>query len=125
VLGVLDVLFHVIHLSFIVINLTFWMSFRTLRIAQITLLLTLISWFGFGIFYGFGYCFLTDWHWQVKESLGEKNLPLSYVKYILDKVTGSDLNADMIDKGTMAALLIAVTGCVVQSIRSYNRSGPR
>ena len=120
-----DIAFHVIHVTCIVINLTFWFSFRTLRIAQVTQVLTLISWFGFGFVYGFGYCFLTDWHWQIKEKLGEKNLPLSYIKYVLDHVTGSNWNADLVDKVTLACLFVAVTGCLVQSVRSYNRSGPR
>lgn len=121
-LEVLDTLFHVIHISFIIINTTFWMSKRTLRIAQVTLLATLTSWFGFGIFYGFGYCFLTDWHWQIKEKLGETDLPLSYIKLVMDRTTGRDWNAEVIDKATMIILILSVTGCIIQTFRLRNRN---
>lgn len=117
----IDVILHVIHLSVIVINLTFWMSFRTLRIAQITLILTLISWVGFGYYYGFGYCFLTDWHWQIKESAGDSDLPLSYIKLVLDRSTGKEFSLELIDKSTMAALIISLLGCSIQSIRAWKR----
>lgn len=114
---ILNILFHFLHLAVIFVNLTFWLSFRTLRIAQITQILTLINWFGFGLYYGFGYCFLTDWHWQIKEKLGEKDVPSSYIKYVLDEVTGSNWDADKINYWTMAALFISVIGCLVQTIR--------
>ncbi len=108
----LDDLFHVLHLSAIVVNLTFWVWRRTLRIAQVTLGLTLASWFGFGLVYGFGYCFLTDWHWRLKHLMGERDLPASYVKYVLDGVT-------------LAALLVSVLGCGVMTIyRRRSRSLP-
>ncbi|HUR31773.1 MAG TPA: hypothetical protein VMZ69_10110 [Saprospiraceae bacterium] len=32
--------------------------------------LTIASWFIIGLWKGFGYCFLTDWHWRIKEKLG-------------------------------------------------------
>jgi hypothetical protein len=121
ILHFLDIFFHVLHLAVIVVNLTFWMSFRTLRLAQITLTLTMISWIGFGFRYGFGYCFLTDWHWQVKERLGEMDLPASYIKYLFDQATGRDWNPEAIDIGTGIAFGLAVVGCVIQTIRKIMR----
>ncbi len=120
-LEILDILFHVFHLSIIIINVTFWMSFRTLLIAQVTLLLTFISWFGLGLIYGFGYCFLTDWHWQVKEELGEKNLPSSYIKLVVDRTFGVDANPEMIDQWTMVILIISLVGCGIQTFRKWKK----
>ena len=82
-----------------------------------TLILTFISWVGFGYYYGFGYCFLTDWHWQLKEKAGETDLPLSYIKLVLDRTTGKNINPELIDKSTMVALLISLLGCSVQTVR--------
>ncbi len=121
----LNVFFHFVHLSIIIINITFWMSLRTLRIAQITLLLTFISWFGLGIIYGFGYCFLTEWHWQVKEKLGEMNLPLSYIKLVVDRTFGLDANPELIDQWTMAILIISLLGCSIQSVRQWRATSRR
>ena len=115
---VLDLLFHVFHVTIILINVTFWMSFRTLRIAQITLLLTLISWVGFGFIYGFGYCFLTDWHWQVKESLGDSDLPMSYIKLVVDRTLGINSDVKLIDQWTTIVLVLSIVGCSVQTIRN-------
>lgn len=118
----LDVFFHVLHLSLIVVNLTFWMSFRTLRIAQVTLILTFVSCVGFGFYYGIGYCFLTDWHWSVKEKLGQINLPSSYIKYVLDRVTGTNWNTELVNKVTTLGLVVSFLGCMVQTIRKKMRT---
>lgn len=121
-LELLDILFHIFHISIIVINTTFWLSLRTLRIAQVTLVLTAISWFGFGFFYGFGYCFLTDWHWQIKEELGETNLPLSYIKLVLDRTTGMNWEPEVVDKWTFIVLIVSVLGCLIQTFRPRKMS---
>jgi len=120
-IGILNIIFHVIHISVITINLTFWMSFKTLRIAQVTLILTVFSWVGFGFYYGFGYCFLTDWHWQLKESAGETDLPYSYIKLVLDYITGRDIDPVLIDRFTILALIISLLGCAVQSVRAWKK----
>lgn len=64
------------------------------------------------LFYGFGYCPLTDWHWDILHSLGETNLPSSYVKYLADRLTGLDFDPGRIDLATgisyVAALMISV-----------------
>lgn len=113
----LDIFFHVFHLSIIIINVTFWMSFRTLVFAQISMILTLISWVGFGYFYGFGYCFLTDWQWQIKEKLGESNLPASYVKLVVDRTFAVDVNSTLVDQWTIGILVFSLMGCLIQTIR--------
>ena len=120
-LEALDIIFHILHLSIILINLTFWMSFRTLKIAQATVSLTLVSWLGFGFFYGFGYCFLTDWQWQVKEKLGQTNLPASYIKYVLDLITGMNLNPELVDRMALVGLSFSVLGCLIQTIRKIRK----
>lgn len=120
-LEALDVIFHILHLSIILINLTFWMSFRTLKIAQATVSLTLVSWLGFGFFYGFGYCFLTDWQWQVKEKLGQTNLPASYIKYVLDLITGMNWNPELVDRMALVGLSFSVLGCLIQTIRKIRK----
>ena len=116
-----DFLFHAIHITFIIINVICWMSFRTLKIAQVTLSLTLVSWIGFGFKYGFGYCFLTDWHWQLKERMGEIDLPHSYIKLVLDRSTGYDWNPQVVDQATTAVLIISLMGCLIQSYRAKKR----
>lgn len=116
-LELLNIVFHLFHLSIIFINVFFWMSFRTLRIAQVTLVLTFLSWFGLGLVYGFGNCFLTEWHWQVKEKLGETNLPSSYIKLVVDRTFGTDVDPGLVDQWTMGILVFSLIGCIIQTIR--------
>jgi hypothetical protein len=69
---------------------------------------TLLSWFLLGIWFGIGYCPVTDWHWQIKQSLGEEDLPASFVKYFLDQLTGQDLNSVFIDFLTIVPFIAAI-----------------
>lgn len=117
----LNVFFHVFHISIILINTTFWMSLRTLWISQITLLLTFVSWVGFGFVYGFGYCFLTDWHWQVKEHLGERDLPLSYIKLVIDRSFQTDVDSELVNQWAIIFLAISLLGCTLQTLRKRFR----
>ncbi|MCD4791284.1 MAG: DUF2784 domain-containing protein, partial [Bacteroidales bacterium] len=74
----LDTFFVVFHTALIIFNLFGWIWKPTRRLNLITLLLTGASWFILGIFYGIGYCPLTDWHWQVLHKLGIYDVPNSY-----------------------------------------------
>ena len=112
----LDLLFTIIHVALIVFNLTGWIWKRTRRLHLITLLLTAASWAILGIWYGLGYCPLTDWHWQVKEKLGETALPNSFVKFILDKLLGTDLPVALVDNITLFSLLAAVVAAAVVNL---------
>jgi ABC-type multidrug transport system permease subunit len=108
----LNILYTVAHLVLIGFNLTGWIWKRTRKAHLITLALTIGSWFVLGIWYGWGYCPLTDWHWDVKEKMGETNLPNSFIKYFADKITGSDINASIIDAITLGSLIAAVVASV-------------
>jgi hypothetical protein len=60
------------------------------------------------VLYGWGYCPCTDWHWQVKQALGETDLPYSYVKYYADRLTGLDWDPLIIDAAVLALGLLAL-----------------
>jgi hypothetical protein len=92
----------------IVFNLFGWIFSRLRKANLITLLLTGFSWFVLGLFYGIGYCPLTDWHFMILEKLGNKNLPASYIKYIVDRLTGSNVNAQLTDILTVIFFLVAL-----------------
>ena len=94
---ILNFIFVVFHTCLTLFNLTGWLWRRTRRIHLITIGLTILSWFGLGLFYGWGYCPCTEWHWQVKYKLGEIDLPYSYVKYYADKLTGLSCDSLVVD----------------------------
>jgi hypothetical protein len=102
--------YHAVHLAVIALS-TFgwlWSRFHVLHVAL--LISILLSWGVAGIFYGFGYCFLTDWHWEVRRRLGIRDDPHSYTKLLFDAVTGREIAPFIVDFVTVIGLVIGVTG---------------
>ncbi len=108
----LDWFFVVFHGALVLFNLTGWIWPRTRRLHLAVIGLTVLSWVGLGLFWGWGYCPFTEWHWQVKRTLGETGLPASYVKYYADQATGrawepATIDAIVVGCGVGALLLSA------------------
>ncbi|QNL49045.1 DUF2784 domain-containing protein [Olivibacter sp. SDN3] len=102
----LDLLLTLLHLVIIGFNLLGWIWRATRKLHFYVILATAFSWLVLGIWFGIGYCPITDWQWQVKKELGEKDLPNSFIKYIVDKLTGLNSDADWID--TITAISFAI-----------------
>ena len=107
-LKVLDVFMLVFHACFIVFVLLGWMVPAWRRVHLVCVWLTAASWSLLGLFYGFGYCPFTDWHWRILERLGERGLPASYVQYLFARVAGIRMSADFADGITLMGLLMAM-----------------
>jgi len=104
----LDIFFVVFHTVLIIFNLFGWIWKKTRRLNLITLLLTGASWFILGIFYGIGFCPLTEWHWQVLEKLGKTGLPDSYITYLIDRLTGISPSERWVDFLTVGLYFLAL-----------------
>lgn len=114
VLAALDWLLTALHVAVIVGFVVLWLPPATVRIHRWLVGLTAFSWLVIGYFFGFGYCFLTDWHWQIKRARGITDLPGSFLKYAGDYATGADLPASTVD--TVAASVF-VGGCAAALFR--------
>ena len=112
----LDVFFVVLHTSLILFNLFGWIWKPLRKLNLITLLLTGSSWFILGIFYGIGYCPLTDWHWQILRKLGKYDLPNSYIEYLVERLTGLDVQTKLTDNATMILYFTALIISLVLNI---------
>ncbi len=104
----LDIGFIIFHTVLILFNLFGWIWKATRRWNLVTLLLTAFSWFGLGIWYGFGYCPCTDWHWMVRRELGYTDMPNSYIKFLIQQLTGLNIDAGVVDMGTAVLFFLAV-----------------
>lgn len=104
----LDVLFFVFHILIIGFNLFGWIipKFRKAHLWLVAA--TLFSWLVLGIWKGWGYCILTDWHWDVKRELGERNLPNSFIKYLTNNILGFDWSSNTVDIITLGTFVIAI-----------------
>lgn len=114
-----DILFLWLHIIIILFNLFGWIWIKTRKMHLIVALITLSSWLFLGIWYGLGYCFLTDWHWEVKQKLGETNLPASFVKYFLDEYTQLEFSANVVDWITGISFLSAILISIYLNFKSY------
>jgi len=103
-----DYFFLVFHTGLIVFNLTGWM-WRPLRKWHLAcILLTFASWLLLGIWYGLGYCPLTDWHWDILRQRGIRDLPDSYVGYLLERLLGLSMKAELVDGFTVGFAVLAL-----------------
>ena len=106
-LRILDLLLTLLHFVIIGFNLLGWIWKRTRRLQLIVVCATAACWFVLGIWFGIGYCPITDWDWQIKQKLGEHNLPDSFIKYYADMIVGHSVNASLIDTLTAAGFFMA------------------
>jgi len=106
-LRILDLLLTLLHFVIIGFNLLGWIWKRTRRLHLIVVCATAACWFVLGIWFGIGYCPITDWDWQIKQKLGEHNLPDSFIKYYADMIVGHSVNASLIDTLTAAGFFMA------------------
>ena len=107
-LFLLDIFLSFLHFAIIGFNLFAWIWPATRKAHLITMATTAFSWFGLGLFYGWGYCPITEWEWKVKTKLGETNLPNSFIKYYADKITGKEISTSLVDNITLGCFLAAV-----------------
>src|SRR5215216_3050376 len=117
----LDKFFLVFHTLVIAFNLFGWICQKTRKANLALLLLTAISWFVLGLFYGLGYCPLTDWHWQVLRKIGRADLPYSYIKYLADRITGLDFDAGLVEKATASLFFMALAASIFVNVRDYRK----
>lgn len=116
----LDIGFLIFHTVFILFNLFGWIWKSTRPWNLVTLLLTAFSWFFLGIWYGFGYCPCTDWHWQVRRELGHADMPNSYIKFLIELFTGLDVNAALLDMATVVLFILALIISTYFNYRDYS-----
>jgi ammonia channel protein AmtB len=102
-----DYFFTLLHLAIIGFNLLGWIWRSTRKAHLILVALTAGSWLILGIWFGFGYCPITDWQWQIKEKLGETHLPYSFNEYYAEKVTGTNFSTSLVDAVTAGSFALA------------------
>ena len=115
----LNIFFFVFHTVFTVFNMTGWIFRKTRKWNLVTLLLTAASWFVLGIWYGWGYCLCTDWHWEVREELGYHDQQRSYIHFLLLKLTGIDFNEKLVENVTLAVFIISLVMSMWLNIRDW------
>ena len=118
----LDYAFLVAHTALILFNLFGWVWERTLRFNLLSIILTVTAWFAFAPWYGLGYCPCTDWHWQVKEALGQTDLPNNYLTYLFETWTGIVVSDEFSATLAWVALVPAFALSLFFNLKLTNKS---
>ena len=113
----LDIFFTIFHSLLVVFILVGWLWKKTRRLNLICILLTAASWLLLGIFYGLGYCPLTDWHFNILRKLGHTDQPTSYISFLFTRITGLSVDQGLVDAVTLWGLIIALVISVYLNFR--------
>jgi len=119
-LQIFDLFFELIHIlliSFVILGAFFK---KTRKFHLVALGLILFSWLGLGVYYGWGYCFLTDIHWYIKDQLGQVNLPPSYITYLFSLV-GIKLTILQSNIIASVVLLLAIFFSIYFNLKDRNQ----
>ena len=117
----LNIFFFVFHTVFTLFNIVGWLFSKTRKLNLITLLLTAFSWFVVGMWKGIGFCYCTEWHWQVREHLGYTDQTNSYIHFLILKLTGANLSVSLVETATMIGFAISLIMSVWLNVRDWRR----
>jgi hypothetical protein len=115
--------FFVFHTGWIVFTCLGWAWRRTRTWHLAAVLVTALSWIGFGPWYGWGYCPFTDWHWDVRDRLGLENPP-SYIQLLVRELTGVEVDASLADAAALLTIVAVATLGILLRIRDRSRRRP-
>jgi hypothetical protein len=121
----LDFFFFVFHSCLILFILGGWAWKKTRRANLALILLTAFSWFFLGIWYGYGYCPCTDWHWKVRYKLGIYPTQDSYIEFLIETFTGWDLSRTLVDVIALVFLVGAFMASVLLNFKDWRKKKKR
>lgn len=102
--------------------MTGWMWKKARKANLAALSLTFFSWFILGLWFGFGYCPSTDWHWQIRVKLGHLDMPSSYLVFLIKSITGLEPRQVLVDIFAVTFLLLAISASFLTNLRDWTKS---
>jgi Protein of Unknown function (DUF2784) len=111
----------ILHSCIILFNCFGWIWKKVRIYNLLLLLLTAFSWFILGIWKGWGYCFLTDWHYRVLEKLGYHHLPNSYIQFFIERIFGWNAPEGLVNAATASVFFAALAISLVLNARDWTK----
>jgi hypothetical protein len=90
---------------------------KTRKLNLLLIVLTAFSWFILGIWYGYGYCPCTDWHWMVREKIGFSDMHTSYIGFLIEEIFSVDVSEKFVDVFALCLLILAASGSILTNLR--------
>lgn len=120
-LATLNIAFFILHTALILFNVFGWIPARTRRWNLATLLLTLGSWVGMGMWKGIGYCVCTDVHWRIRAAMGIHETADSYLVLLVRSLSGWDPPLALVNEVAQWVFLSALAMSVSFNVRDLRR----
>lgn len=117
----LNIFFFAFHTCIVLFIVLGWIWKKTRFANLVLIVLTAFSWFFLGIWYGFGYCPCTDWHWQVRMELGIYDSATSYLQFLVQKLTGLDVERGLVDIFAVVFLAAAFCLSLILNVRDLKK----
>jgi len=117
-----DIFFLFFHTAFTIFNLIGWAFKKTRKWHLLTIALTAFSWFFLGIWYGWGYCFCTDWHWNIRELLNNPIKYNSYIQFLAYELSGIEFKKQLVDNIVLIAFLLALSLSIYTNYANYKKN---
>jgi hypothetical protein len=108
-----DCALYAVHAAMVLFNLFGWLLTRTRRWHLISLGAIVLSWFGLGAVYGWGYCPLTDWHFAVRAQLGKPVAFETYLQLVAADWFGAALSRSASDALAIGGLVFGLAGATL------------
>ena len=115
----LDKFFLIFHALFTLFNVFGWIFKKTRKIHLITILLTAFNWFVLGIIYGWGFCYCTQWHWDVRDALGLPNDSRSYIRFLIHELTGVYFDPVFVDTCVVSVFLFVAIMSIILNTKDF------
>ena len=115
-----DYVLTLIHVLVVLCVVFGWVPKRTRRGHRWLVACTFMSWVALGPFYGFGYCVLTGWHWDIKGARGLKPETSSFIKWAIDSSTGWDAPAAWVNNATIGVFVVI---CLITPVLWWRERG--
>jgi len=119
-----DYFFLTFHTALSLFNTFGWIFKKTRPWHLTSILLTASSWFVLGIWYGWGYCPCTDWHWMIRDALGRPIESWSYIHFLIQELTGINAPPEIVDVSVLAVLIVSTVMSVVLNVRDRIKRMP-
>ncbi|HON15006.1 MAG TPA: DUF2784 family protein [Spirochaetota bacterium] len=116
-LHILDYFFIIFHTLWTLFNMVGWIWEKTRPLHLFTVSATALSWFVLGYFYGWGYCLCTDWHWQIRESLGKMPKSNSFIHFVIIENFGFKISPEIIDLTVLLTFIFLLLMSVILNLR--------
>ena len=124
-LQALNVFFFAFHTALVLFNSAGWAWRRTRRWNLLSLGATAFSWFVMGLWFGIGYCLCTDYHMQIRRSLGYHDAARTYIQLMVQSLTGWLPPERLTETVTAAVFVVSVVASVTLNVRDWRRGDRR